>query len=68
MKLKDRLHEAKYWHLDRKTRKFIPWIARKLPDKLKYYVVIHGMVTVEKEGDPSHVTGTQLLNLWEKNV
>ena len=66
MKLKHRIHEWKYWHLDRQTRKFVPWLATKLPGKLKYFVVIHGMVTVEPNANPSDVTGMQLLKLWEK--
>ena len=66
MKLKDRIREWKYWHVDRQTSKFVPWLARKLPEKLKYYVVIHGMVTVEPNNNPSDVTAMQLLKLWEK--
>lgn len=68
LSLKSRVHEWKYWHIERNTRKFIPWLATKLPKKLKYYVVIHGMVTVEKETDPSGVTGMQMLNLWEEKA
>jgi hypothetical protein len=59
------LRELKYWHVSRRTRKFFPWLATKLPAKLKYYVVIHGMVTVEPNNDPSNVSGVQLLKLWE---
>jgi hypothetical protein len=59
------IRELKYWHVDRRTRNFIPWLARKLPTKLKYYVVIHGMVTVEPNNNPSDITGMQLLKLWE---
>lgn len=59
------LHEWYYWHAARrKTQKFIPWVARKLPSRVKYYVVIHGMVTVEPHDDPSDVSGMALLNLW----
>ena len=58
------IKEWKYWHVDRKTEKFIPWVARKLPNKLKYFVVIHGMVTVEPENNPSYVTGMEMLELW----
>jgi hypothetical protein len=53
-----------YWHIQRRTQKFIPWLARKLPTKVKYYVVIHGMVVVEPLNNPSYVTGMQLLELW----
>lgn len=66
MKLRDQLHELKYWHITRRTRNFIPWVARKLPKKVKYFVVIHGMVTVEPERDPGHVSGLQLLELWKE--
>lgn len=59
------LHEWKYWHITRRTREFIPWVARKLPEKLKYYVVIHGMCKVEPNLNPSDVTGMQLLLLWD---
>lgn len=54
-----------YWYVTRNVRKLIPWLARKLPRSLKYYVVIHGMCKVESNTDPSGVTGLQLLNLWE---
>lgn len=63
---KTKLHELKYWYILRQTRKFIPWLARKLPQKLKYYVVIHGMCTVEPNLSPEYVTGMQLLDLWEE--
>ena len=66
MKLKDHIREWKYWHIDRKTQKFVPWVARNLPKKLKYFVVIDGMVTVEPQFEPSGVTGMQMLKLWEK--
>jgi hypothetical protein len=64
------MSEWYYWHIQRKTQKFVPWVARKLPKKLKYYVVIHGMVTVDYQitdshyTNPSYVTGMQLLDLW----
>lgn len=54
-----------YWHVARKTQKFVPWVARKLPSKVKYYVVIHGMVTVEPRDNPSDVSGMALLKLWQ---
>lgn len=60
-----KLSELKYWHIDRKTQKIVPWLARKLPTKLKYYVVIDGMVKVEPKNNPTDVTGVQLLSLWE---
>lgn len=63
---KDKINELKYWHIRRKTQKFIPWLATKLPKKLKYYVVIHGMVTVEPQLEPSSVTGLQMLDLWKE--
>ena len=59
-----RLSEWRYWHITRRTQKFVPWVARHLPTKVKYYVVIHGMVTVEPCGNPTDVTGRQLLDLW----
>jgi hypothetical protein len=67
MSLKNRIHEWKYWHITRKTRKIVPWIARKLPTKLKYYVIIDGMVTVEPSNDPSNVSGMQMLELWQQS-
>lgn len=66
--LKIKVSEFKYWHFTRKTQKIVPWIARKLPAKLKYYVVIHGMVTVEQNSSPEGVTGMQLLALWQDSV
>lgn len=68
MKLKNKIREWKYWNIDRQTRKFIPWLARKLPEKLKYYVVIDGMVKVEPEYSPENVTGMQMLNLWKTSA
>ena len=58
------LREFKYWHIDRKTQKFYPWLARKLPTKLKYFVVIDGMVNVRPEGNPGEVRGLEILELW----
>jgi hypothetical protein len=58
--------ELWYWHISRSTSKFVPWVARKLPRKVKYYVVIHGMVSVEPNYNPSDVTGMQLLELWKE--
>lgn len=60
------IHEWKYWNITRHTRKFIPWVARKLPSRVKYFVVINGMVKVEPNNNPSSVTGMQLLDLWEQ--
>lgn len=68
-RLRDRLRrqwgEFWYWYVLRYAQRFLPWLARKLPKKLKYYVVIDGMVTVEPNRNPSHVSGMQLLDLWE---
>lgn len=64
--IKSRISEWKYWNVTRHTRKFVPWLARKLPTQLKYYVVIHGMVTVEPEYEPNKVTGMEMLDLWKK--
>lgn len=66
--LLSKLKELKYWHIDRKTRKIIPWIARKLPTKVKYYVVIHGMVTCEPNLSPEYVSGMEMLELWKEKV
>lgn len=60
----DAIRELKYWHVDRKTQKFLPWVARKLPKKVKYFVVIDGMVTVAPDTYPGDVTGLELLDLW----
>lgn len=64
MNIKLKVKEFWYWHAGRKLRNFIPWAARKLPTKLKYYVVVHGMVTVEPNLNPDRVTGMQMLDLW----
>ena len=58
------LAELRYWHIDRKTQKVIPWIARNLPEPVKYHVVIHGMVQVADGGTPGDATGMELLELW----
>jgi hypothetical protein len=68
LSLKGKFQELKYWYIDRQTRKFIPWLANKLPEKLKYWVVIQGMVTVEPNFSPENVTGMQLLNLWKEKA
>jgi hypothetical protein len=65
-RLRISLTELRYWQVTRRTRKFVPWLARHLPRGLKYFVVVHGMVTVEPSKNPSDVTGMQLLELWEK--
>jgi hypothetical protein len=65
-RLRISLTELRYWQLTRRTSKFIPWVARRLPSKLKYFVVVDGMVTVEPSNNPSNVTGMQLLELWGK--
>lgn len=62
---KSKLHELYYLHILRRTNKFYPWLATKLPRRLKYFVVIHGMITVEPKYNPEHVKGMQLLDLWE---
>ena len=64
--LKIKIHEFKYWHYTRKVQKIIPWIARHLPRKLKYFVVIHGMVAVAKGDNPDRVTGMDLLDHWSE--
>lgn len=60
----NKTREFKYWNVDRKVGKFIPWLARKLPKKVQYYVVIHGMVNVEPDGNPTDVSGMELLNFF----
>jgi hypothetical protein len=60
-----RLNEWKYWHIIRRTQKFIPWVARKLPKKLKYYVVVAVAVRVEPQLNPSGVTAEQMLKFLE---
>lgn len=64
-KLKLAWIELKYWRITRHTQKFVPWVARKLPTKLKYFVVIDGMVKVQPNEDPSHVNAMDILDLWE---
>lgn len=63
---KSKLHELYYWDILRRKNKFYPWLATKLPRRLKYYVVIHGMVTVEPNYSPEYVKGMELLDLWEE--
>lgn len=58
------VREWKYWHVDRKTQKFVPWLARNLPARVKYFVVIDGMCKVEPREYPGDVTGMQMLELW----
>lgn len=64
-KITTRLYFWHYWYVTRNTRKFVPWVARKLPRRVKYWVVIHGMCKAEPNGDPSGVTGLEMLDLWE---
>jgi len=59
------LREWRYWRVDRRARKIAPWIARKLPARIKYYVVIDGMLTVAEPQSYSTITGMELLNLWQ---
>lgn len=55
-----------YDHVTRKTQKFIPWVARKLPKKLKYYVVINGMSeALKSDQHPECVSGMDILKHWE---
>jgi hypothetical protein len=63
------MREWWYWHIHRKTEKFIPWVARKLPARLKYFVVIDGMSReFERREDihPENITAMDLLGLWER--
>jgi hypothetical protein len=60
-----RLAEWRYWNIDRRTQRFVPWVARSLPKRVKYYVVVHGMVTFEPKDHPGDVTGMQLLEMWK---
>lgn len=64
LSLRFRIQEWKYWHISRRTQKIVPWLARKLPKKLKYFVVIDGMVKVEPNLSPTNVTGMQMLDLF----
>ncbi len=68
LSLWSKLQEVRYWYVTRQTRKFIPWVARHLPSKLKYWVVIDGMVRVEPQNNPSDVMGIQILELWKEGV
>ncbi len=67
--LRMRVCELWYWKVSRKSQKFIPWVARKLPRKIKYYVVIDGMahqtVSVNPKQHPDQVTGFDLLTIWK---
>ena len=67
-----RLSEFWYWHAKRKFQKFIPWVARKLPKRIKYFVVIAGMseITVRIKPDitPHEVSGFDLLYLWKEDT
>lgn len=59
-----------YWHITRRRQKFIPWIARKLPKRIEYYVVIDGMayhtVVVNPHIRPDDVKGWDVLRAFEK--
>lgn len=68
MTLRGKLLEIKYWYVTRHARKFVPWLATKLPKNLKYYVVIHGMCKVEPNFSPEGVTGMQMLDLWKEKA
>lgn len=67
--LKEKIHigiyELVYWYFRRPLSKVVPFIARKLPKKLKYFVIIDGMVSVEPSNDPSSVTGLEMLEHLE---
>lgn len=71
MNTKTAIHEWYYWHISKKTKKVIPWVARQLPKRIKYYVVINGMSYISTQVTPSaiphEITGFDLLNLWKPN-
>lgn len=59
------LQEWRYWNITRHTRDFIPWVARNLPNRVKYWVVIHGMVKVAGlHRHPTSPTGMELLDFF----
>lgn len=62
------LTEWYYWHISRKTQKFIPWVARKLPKRIKYYVVVDGLARIsvfdKPDEHPGTIKGFDLLALW----
>lgn len=64
-KIKFAVQEWWFYHVTRKTDNFIPWVARKLPRDVKYWVVIDGMVQVERDKSPEDVLAMRLLDLWE---
>lgn len=57
--------EFVYWNIKRRSQRFIPWVARKLPERVKFYVVIHGIAKIEPNFSPEKVTGMQMLDLWD---
>jgi hypothetical protein len=68
LSVRGKIGELKYWYVTRKTRKFIPWVARHLPSKVKYWVVIDSMVRAEPNENPSNVTGMEMLDLYKDKV
>lgn len=68
-KVHSRVHWFKYYYIDRKLERFIPWVARKLPKRIKYFVVIHGIAVVTGKPNcelpPDAVPAWNLLKEWE---
>lgn len=50
--------ELGYWHVTRHTRKFYPWVARKLPWKVRYWVVVNAAASVKEPESGDHRTIT----------
>jgi hypothetical protein len=59
--LKIRITEWWYWHVSRKTQKFVPWVARKLPKKLQYYAIVAVAVKAEPNENPGNVTASEMM-------
>lgn len=66
--MKARLHWWRYYYVTRKIQRILPWIAHRLPDRLKYWVVIDGMakytVVINSSAHPDDVRGWDLAFLW----
>ena len=64
MKLSTWISEFGYWHVTRHTRKFVPWAARNLPYKVRYWVIIYSAAKVNKTH--TAITWTDMLQSIEK--
>lgn len=59
-----------YYQITRRKQRIVPFIARHLPKRLKYFVIIDGLayytVQIDASAHPSEVTAWQLVEVFEK--